>query len=177
MCEVASPSENLCVPTLDAQWRLLQTRARQEKTVADVLGRMGVDHYLPLVRVCKRYGHRRRESLIPLFPSYVFARCVRESAWRVHDTGRVAQVLEIADQARFEHEIEQIRAAIRADVPFDPHPFLTAGRRVRVCSGPLRGIEGIVEVKRRVDRLVLRVHTLGQCASVEIDTAEVQAID
>lgn len=158
-------------------WSLLRTRARQEKAVAQVLAGMGVEQYLPLVQVRKRYGHRKRETLIPLFPSYVFARGPREATWRVHDTGRVAQILEISDQGRFEHEIEQIRRAIEADICLAPHPFLEAGRRVRVRSGPLRGIEGIVEVKRRLDRLVLQVHTLGQSASVEIDAEDVESLD
>ncbi len=164
-------------PPAVQDWMLLHTRARQEKAVAEVLTGMGVEQYLPLVKVRKRYGHRKRETMVPLFPSYVFARCGKEAAWRVHDAGRVAQVLEISDQRRFAREIEQVRRAIEADVVLDPHPFLQAGQRVRVRSGPLRGIEGIVEVKRRVDRLVLQVHTLGQAASVEIDADEVERLD
>ncbi len=158
-------------------WRVLHTRARQEKAVAEALAGAGVERYLPLVKVRKRYGHRKRESLVPLFPSYVFAHCTRESAWRVHDSGRVAQVIEISDQLRFAREIEQIRRAIEADVGVDLHPSLVAGRRVRVRTGPLRGIEGVVEVKPRFDRLILMVQTLGQAASVEIDADEVEAID
>jgi len=158
-------------------WMLLHTRARQEKVVADLLAGLGVERYLPLVRVRRRYGHRKREILAPLFPSYVFARCAKEAAWRVHDAGRVAQVLEISDQERFGREIEQIRRAIEADVCLDPHPFLRAGHRVRVRSGPLLGVEGVVEIKRRVDRLVLQVHTLGQAASVEIDADDVEMLD
>lgn len=158
-------------------WMLLHTRARQERVVAEVLAGLGVEQYLPLVKVRRRYGHRKRDTLAPLFPSYVFARCAKEAAWRVHDAGRVAQVLEISDQDRFAREIEQIRRAIGADVGLDPHPFLHAGQRVRVRAGPLQGVEGIVEVKRRVDRLVLQVHTLGQAASVEIDADDVEKLD
>lgn len=164
-------------PDVGAPWMVLHTRARQEKAVAELLGGMGVERFLPLVRVRRSYGHRKRESQVPLFPSYVFARCVPESAWRVHDTGRVCQVIEISDQARFADEIGQIRAAIEADVCFDPHPYLAIGRRVRVRRGPLRGVEGVVEIKRRPDRLVLQVHTLGQSASVEIDADELEALD
>jgi transcription antitermination factor NusG len=59
----------------------------------------------------------------------------------------------------------------------DPHPYLQTGVRVRVRTGPLRGVEGVVEVKPRVDRLVLQVHALGQAASLEIDPAEVEPLD
>lgn len=145
--------------------------------MAGALSALGVEPFLPLVSVRRRYGHRKRESLVPLFPSYVFARCLREEAWRVHDAGRVCQVLEISDQGRLADEIEQIRRAIEADVCFDPHPYLGVGRRVRVRSGPLRGVEGVVELKRRPDRLVLQVHTLGQAASVEIDADELEPLD
>lgn len=161
----------------DSRWLLLHTRARQEKAVAGSLEAIGVEGYLPLVSVRRRYGHRKRETMAPLFPSYVFARCPVEATWRVQDCGRVAQVLEIVDQGRFNREIEQIRLAIEADVRLDPHPFLKTGTRVRVRAGPLRGVEGIVEITRKVDRLVLQIHTLGQAASVEIDAAEVETLD
>lgn len=158
-------------------WVLLHTKARQEKAVAEHLDGLGLEGYLPLIQIRRTYGHRKRESLVPMFPSYVFVRCAAESRWRLQDSGRVAQILEIADQRRFIDEMDHIRRAIAADVVFDPHPYLAVGRRVRVRVGPLRGVEGIVELKPRVDRLVLQVHTLGQATSVEIDAATLEALD
>ena len=58
---------------------------------------------------------------------------------------------------------------VKAEAEFDPWPYLAVGRRCRVASGPMRGIEGIVHRRKNMTRLVLTVHTLGQAVALEID--------
>ena len=54
---------------------------------------------------------------------------------------------------------------------------LTRGRRVRVCCGPLAGVEGTVLERRGGDRLVVTVDFLQRGASVEISYFMVEPID
>jgi len=51
------------------------------------------------------------------------------------------------------------------------YPFLRVGVRVEVRSGPLRGLQGLIEDRTRRNRLVLQVNMLGKAASLEIDGA------
>ena len=58
----------------------------------------------------------------------------------------------------------------------EPHPFLSDGDTVRVMSGPLAGIEGIVVRKKDVWRLVISVQMLGRSAAAEIDASSIERV-
>jgi transcription antitermination factor NusG len=59
----------------------------------------------------------------------------------------------------------------------DPYPYLKKGVRVEVRSGPLKGIQGLVEDRARKHRLILQVDALGQAVSVEVDAAIVEVAE
>ena len=40
-------------------------------------------------------------------------------------------------------QVENLRAAIREKIPYALHPFVSAGKRVRIRGGSLDGVEGI----------------------------------
>lgn len=176
---VAGTDEAVGVARTTATWHVLHTRSRMEKALAQSLAAMGIEHYLPLVTEYRTYGRRRIGFDKPLFAGYVFLHGSREQAFDADRTRRVAQIIEVADQARFEHELAQIRHALEAQGQrqFDPYPMLRAGVRVAVVSGPLAGLEGVVESRHKLDRVVLQVTTLGRAVSVETDGAAVVVLD
>jgi hypothetical protein len=47
---------------------------------------------------------------------------------------------------------------------------------VRIKSGALAGIEGILVRKRNISRLVLSVEMLGKAASMEVDAFQVEPV-
>lgn len=159
------------------EWRVLHTRPRQEKAVAQMLHAAGVRHYLPTIRQVRRYGHRTRITHRPMFPSYLFLHGTRESAWFATSTHRVARVITVADQGYLINELEQIRLAQVGLAHLDPYPYLKEGRRVRVLSGPFKGVEGLVDIRNRQDRLILKVDALGRAVSLEIDACLLEAVD
>lgn len=164
-------------PESGVGWRVLRTKPRQEKVVAQVLEAGGVAHFLPQVRRVRHYAHRRRETRAPLFPSYVFVRGPREAAFFAMASKRVVQIIDVADQERLDFELAQIRRALEIGAGLDPYPYLKEGRRARVRSGPFAGIEGLIESKGRDDRLVLRVAALSQAVSLEIDAGLVESLE
>ncbi len=56
-----------------------------------------------------------------------------------------------------------------------PWPYLEVGERVRIQSGALRGLAGILVALKGNYRLVLSVTLLKRSVAVEIDAAAVQA--
>jgi transcription antitermination factor NusG len=56
----------------------------------------------------------------------------------------------------------------------EPHPYLTVGRRVRVKSGPLAGVEGILIRKKNAYRVVLSLDLIQRSASVEVDASDLE---
>ncbi len=138
---------------------------------------MGIDHYLPLMQSVRYYGRRKARVELPLFPGYVFLRGTLDEAYAADRTKRLAQLIRIADQRRFETELDNIRLALNQGAVLAPHPCLKTGDWVEVRSGPFKGLRGVVEDKLRANRLVLQVAALGQGASLEIDSALLEPVE
>ncbi len=158
------------LPT-SGKWHLLHTKSRQEKLLADELHRMGVGYFLPLVTQARLYGNRKFKVELPLLPGYVFVRGSLEGAYQANGTHRVARVIEVADQTQLNWELANLHMALRNYVSLDPYPFLKKGVRVEVRSGPLRGLQGLVEHKATAGHLVLQVEMLGRALALEITPA------
>ena len=165
----AALAEDAVQVHVDQLWFVLHTRSRQEKALVADLGAMGIECYLPLTQAVRYYGRRKAKVELPLFPGYVFLHGAVEQAYAADRSRRVAQLIPIADQARFESELASIRLALDQGAQLDVHPGLRVGSWVQVRSGPLKGVRGIVENKLRGSRLWLGIQTLGQGASLEID--------
>jgi transcription antitermination factor NusG len=157
-------------------WFVLRTRARQEKILAADLQAREIAHLLLLIQVERVYDGRRISVEMPLFQCYLFLRGGVDEAYFADRTGRVAQIITVADQSRLDMELTQLTQVIAANARLDPYPYLRKGLRVEVRSGPLRGIQGLIEERANKCRLVLQIQALGQAVSVEVDGAIVEPL-
>jgi transcription antitermination factor NusG len=159
------------------EWRVLHTKSRQEKALSADLGAAGIAHFLPLRRESKYHGPRKVVVESPLFPSYLFLRGSIDDVWHADRTKRVASVIAVPNQEKLQWELMNLCAVLTHQVCLDPYPCLKKGVRVEVCSGPFRGVQGLIEDKPRPDRLVLQVDMLGRAVSLEIDGALLEPLD
>jgi len=136
-----------------------------------------VEVFLPTINRTMFYGHRKRVVRAPLFSGYVFMKGNADATFAAIDTRRVARIVPVNDQARLEHELAQIRMTLGATDEFMPAPYLEIGTPVRVTRGPLKDVEGVVELRRFPNRLVLQIQTLGRATSLEIDTDLLEPIE
>src|SRR5271168_5024639 len=159
-------------------WFALQVRTRNEASVAEQLSRLGYQQFLPLYKLRKRWSDRIKEVDAPLFPGYLFCRFNPQDRLPILKTPGVMQIVGFKNGpvAVDESEIQALQTIAAASAPQQPWPFLTAGDRVRIESGPLLGLEGILTEVRRSHRLVLSVTLLQRSLAVEIDSALVTAI-
>jgi len=143
---------------------VLRTRLRYELVAAGAVLARAVESYVPLVE-----AKRSTQPMVPLFPGYVFLRGSREDAFAIDRTGRVAQIIDIVDQTRATSELSNIYLALSRDATLAQFPYLRKGVRVEVRTGPLRGLQGIIEDWAKRDRLILQVEILGRGVSLEVD--------
>lgn len=158
-------------------WSVAHTLPRQEKALAEALVMSGVPCFLPLISHVRFYGHRKRTVEIPLFASYVFVFGTVEQSRDALRTKRVVQMLAVADQTRLDNELSQLDRAIAGGATLDPYPYLEVGKRVVVVRGPFQGIEGLIDERKSVGRLVLNVSLLGRATSLEIDSSLLEPMD
>jgi transcription antitermination factor NusG len=159
-------------------WWAIYTRHQHEKAVAQILSAKGLEVFLPLYDATRRWKDRTMRLALPLFPCYLFLRGARERRLQVVTTPGIVSILNINGEpaAIPESEIESVRRAIEWANRVEPHPFLRRGDRVRVISGPLQGLEGILVRKKNLYRLVLSVEILERSAAVEVDVASVERV-
>jgi transcription termination/antitermination protein NusG len=113
---------------------------------------------------------------LPLFPGYVFVRIDSRQRLMVLGISGVYTILTGAGKALAtlpESEIEAFRAGLHLRRP-KPHPLLCIGRRVRIRSGALSGLGGVIVRTKSDTRVVLTLNLIRQSVSVEVAGNELE---
>lgn len=155
--------------SVPGRWYILRTRSRQEKALTDELGVRGIASYLPLTNVVRYYGKRKVKAILPLFSGYVFLKGDRDQCFEADRTKKIAQILDVSDQAKLESELVSIAATLDREGSLVACEPLAKGTEVEVTSGPFKGVRGSVDVLVRDNRLILHVDLIGGAAALEID--------
>jgi transcription antitermination factor NusG len=157
------------------QWYAVRVRSKFESNVSTVLEHKGVEKFLPTYRSRRKWADRVKTLDLPLFPGYVFCRIPLEERNVVLTTGGVVDIVSIGRVPApiSDAEIEAIRTVVQAPVHAEPWPFLKIGETVRIHSGYLAGLEGILIKVKNSWRLVISVTLLQRSVAVEIDAAYV----
>jgi len=161
------------------EWYAVYTNARHEKRVTEYLGGRSVQCYLPSYKSVRRWQDRRKEIELPLFPGYVFVRIAYRSRLQVLTAPGVVQIVSFDGKPApiTEAEIETLRQGLSDTAGFEPHPYLKVGKRVRVRSGPLSGMEGILVRRKDGFRLVLSIELIMRSVATEVDEADVEPVN
>lgn len=162
----------------DYPWFAVQVRTRREASAADYLAGKGYQWFLPLYKSRKPWSDRIKEFDTPLFPGYLFCRFNPQDRLPILTTPGVIQVVGYnrVPVPVDEQEIAAIQMLVASGIPNQPWPFLSVGDKVRIESGPLRGLEGILTSLKGNHRLVLSVTLLQRSVAVEIDSAFVTSL-
>lgn len=160
-------------------WYAVQTMARHEKMVAQRLQERGVTNFLPLMTEVHRWSDRKKIVEVPLFGCYVFARIAASSAERLRVL-RVDGVLNLVGSRGEgtpipDEQIDSIRILIDERMTWHSHPFLKVGQRVRICSGALDGMEGVLLSHNGDRTLVISVDAIQRSLAVRVEGYEVEA--
>jgi transcriptional antiterminator RfaH len=166
---VPAEREKLTSGFPDARWYVAHTRPRCEKKFFDYCQREQLTATLPCYSTAHKYRGKTVTFRKPLFPGYVFLH-VRPSMERlVRQSDHLAGLLEVADQATLQRQLEDILLALDCGLEVRLAPDIREGSRVRIKHGPLRGVEGWVERRRGTSLILLRLDFISQAASVRVD--------
>jgi transcription antitermination factor NusG len=180
VANVGSLAVPLSVCDPEACWYAIRTRSRHEKVAANELAAQGVRVFLPLVTSVRRWSDRRKEVELPLFPGYAFVRVSYFSRDRVRvlrATGVVNFVgPNVAGASIPDEQIDAISRLLVGKVPVNDHPFLKVGQRVRIRSGSLSGMEGILLAINGLRSLVISVEPIQRSLSISLDGYDVEVL-
>jgi len=156
----------------EERWYALFVALRHEKSVAAQLGQKNLQTFLPLYSVGRLWGQRRAEVRLPLFPGYLFCRFdIARHRVQVLRTFGVLRIVGTGHSATpvDDAELTAIERVVSAGVVAEPWPYLQAGESVRIRSGALAGMEGVLVKSKGQCRLVVSVSLLQRSVAVEIE--------
>jgi transcription antitermination factor NusG len=161
----------------EAHWYAAYVVARHEKAVAAQLVSRSVESFLPLYHTVHYWKKRRAEVELPVFPSYLFVRVPAAQRLRVLEVPGVVHIVTShgVPVAMPDEEIERLRTALRLRRS-EPYPYLAAGRRVRIHSGPLQGLEGVVLRQNSQTRIIVSVDFIQSSASIEVRPEDLEGL-
>jgi transcription antitermination factor NusG len=159
-----------------AEWFAAYTLPRHEKAVGRQLDARHIESFLPLYRVSRRWKNGCKVTVEqPLFPSYIFVCINRRESVSVLQVPGVLTIVsagrELASLPTSEVE------AMRSGLPlrhFEPHPYLAVGEKVRIVSGALEGMTGVLVRKKNNLRVVLTLDLIRQSVAVEVGIDEIE---
>jgi transcription antitermination factor NusG len=152
-------------------WFALHVKPRHEKSVEQQLNTRLLEAHSPFYSAQRRWSDRVKSVEFPLFPRYVFCRFSFEDRLSVITLPSIISVVgfggvpcPIPDP-----EIEMIKSMVASRLPLMPWPCLQIGERVRICHGPLSGLEGILIREKAAFRVVVSIQLLQRAVAVEVE--------
>jgi transcription antitermination factor NusG len=176
--DTAARTLQSAVPELSVPkpWFAVWTRSRHEPLVCRELSARGIDTFLPTFTRMSRWSDRKKCITWPLFPGYCFARVDNSSLPRVVTCHGVVSVLSNrgTPQAVPATEIEALQRLVASGLTFDPCFLVDEGSRVRIVSGPLSGVVGLLIRRGSQDQLILAVDVLKSGARLQVSAWDVE---
>ena len=161
-----------------SRWFAVYTAPRHERSVTRQFEVRQIEAFLPLYRSLRRWRNGCKVHVDqPLFRNYVFVSLERREYVRVLQTPGVLSLVGSGREpsALPTSEIEALRSGLPLR-EFEPHPYLAAGDRVRIHSGSLAGMVGVLVRKKNNFRVVLTLDHIMQSVAVEIGIDEIEPV-
>jgi len=140
------------------------------------MGAENFEHYLPLITSVRRYAKDTKRFSKPLFPGYVFAQVPVALKSRIYQQDLLARAITIDDVARFLRQLQDVRMLVDSGLMLSLHPLVKKGARAKIISGPLRGLEGIIDDPANPNGIVLCVDVLQQGLLVKVPLEDLEAL-
>jgi len=160
------------------QWFALYTMPQSEQNIRRLLDLRGIESFVPTFEVQRVWRNRQRvKTMRPLFPSYVFVHITNRQRGTVLSSPGALRIIgnSHASLPIPDREIEFLRSET-SKRKIEPYLDLIIGNRVRIRSGPMEGLEGVLVEKRNSLRFVLTVAMINQHAAIEMNADELEMI-
>ena len=159
-------------------WYALYTRSHFEKKVNFMLQEKGLESYLPVHTVLRRWSDRWKKIEEPLFSCYVFVRMPFQQRMLAVQTDGVVRIVSFTGNPAPipDSEIDAVRKVLERCDNYETTQLLPIGQPVEVIRGSLAGVQGRLIEHRGQSRLLVGIQQIGQALSVEIHSADVQPV-
>jgi len=168
----------LC-PIDKPNWYALKIMPRHEKAVSRMLEAKGYECLLPLCRQTRRRSDRMAQVDVPVFPQYLISRFALTQRSDVYGTPGVIGAVGFGagPEPLPPADVDSVSVMIASGLALLGVAGLPTGTQVRIVDGPLRGVVGAVVQHKSGMRVVVGFTLLHRAISVELDAAELVAME
>ena len=153
-------------------WIAVYTKSRHEQIVVNELNKKNIESYCPMFKERRQWSDRKKWVHFPLFRSYVFANIeINENIYVLQTIG-VNKIVKFQEKISIisDQVIDNIKNIIEGGYNVEQADYFIKGDEVRVVSGPLKGLDGVVLDLRGANKIIIKIEAIQQAFSVEISS-------
>jgi transcription antitermination factor NusG len=155
------------------KWYVIVTKAINYKKADEILKKLGFSFYIPLQKQLHYWSDRKKWIDVPILNPYIFLFTDELERKIIFQSCNFFHFLNWGGKPAIvkEDEIEKVKmlCAYLSNVKIE-QPTIKKGDVVEVVSGPLSGMKGYTLQENGKHRFLIQILSLGQFASVEIDS-------
>lgn len=169
MNNISNP-ENHLHPT-QPRWFAVYTRYKREKVVYEELTQKGIEVFLPLQRILRQYGRKKRWVELPLFNCYVFVKITKANYVPVLSIEGVTKFIRFSQNLISipPSEIQMIKRIIGSEALIEAEEgFYQSGDEVEIIAGNLSGMKGELIEMQGKNKVLIELAHLGYTLKIEL---------
>jgi transcriptional antiterminator RfaH len=169
------------MPTYEPAWYCARTKPKHEHIAAANLQRnMGLEVFHPRLRVQRVTQRGVMRVVEPLFPCYIFVRCVlAESMDCIRHIAGISSLVQFGQRIPVvpDRAIEELRLCFESEEPMMVLDGLAAGTEVTIAEGALLGYSAmVVRALPAVRRVQILLDFLGRPTLAEVDRSTLKLV-
>lgn len=147
--------------------------SRQEKNAVRILEEKSIEAYVPLVKTMKQWSDRKKMIELPLMNGYIFVRVEPIEHEKVRQTKGVVNFVRSDGKIAVvrQEEIDRLKQLIELGYQMEANGIdreYKEGEKVKIMSGALKGIEGVVVENKEGRFIDVLLESIGQCIRVKL---------
>ena len=158
-------------------WIAVYTKSRHEQIVVNELNKKNIESYCPMFKERRQWSDRKKWVHFPLFRSYVFANIeINENIYVLQTIG-VNKIVKFQEKISIipDQVIDNMKNIIEGGYNVEQTDYFIKGDEVRVVSGPLKGLDGVVLDLRGANKIIIKIEAIQQAFSVEISSGLIKS--
>ena len=158
------------------KWIAVYTKSRHEQIVINELSKKDIESFCPMFKERRQWSDRKKWVHFPLFRSYVFARIHLKENIFVLQTIGVNKIVKFQNKISIipDQVINDIKNIVDGGYKIQQVDYFIKGDEVSVVSGPLKGVNGIIQDLKGDSKLIMKVEAIRQAFSIEISPEQLK---
>lgn len=166
----------------EPKWFAVYTRYKREKIVCSDLNKKGIECYLPINRVVRRWARKVKKVELPLISCYVFVKITKKEYVSVLETENVVSFISFSRNLISipNEEIDLLKRITGEFGELEMIPNseeIAEGDVVEIVRGNLTGLQGQLIEKESQKKFIVQLDHLGYQLLMEVSPELLRRVD